>query len=168
MKCSKNAVAASRKTTPSDLFDIITEKNHALRALGALLGTAKLSEFDSEKFTPGSQGKFDADNLQLGISKLVNLYLDDLERTLSDFSEEHQNSDEYLVDRSASLIKMAEEGVFRAGCIPEATFLETLVDLETVIDRKGVYSLMAGNLKTSLMKLAPPKLRPDVDQGGAL
>lgn len=165
MKCNKTGAAASRKnTTPSDLFYIITEKNHALRALGALLGTAKLSAFDSENYLPGSQGKFEVENLQFGLSKLIDLYLDDMERTVATFADEYLDSDEYLVERAAALVKMTEEGASITGHIPKAQFCETLGNLQTVIDRKGVYSSMAGNLKTSLMRLAPHEARPDNDK----
>lgn len=165
----QNEVEASQQhtTTPFELFDIITEKNHALRAFGALLRSANLSDFDSDSYFKGSKGRFDTENLQDGLSKLIDLYLADQEQAVESFADEYGERDEWMIRDINGLINLAKEGAFLNGHIPTDRFLGALNNLETIIARDQSLRPMAEALKASLMKYSPLQAVRDIDQEGA-
>lgn len=166
MPSNKNGVATSSKPTitPPDLRDTLAENNLALRAFGTLLGTAKLSDFDSDNFYQGTQGKFEAESLQYGLSKLIDLYLANQEQVLESYVDEYIESDEYLLEKASELIKVTEEGAFITGHIPLAPFCKAINGLETIIDRNPTFRPMAEALKDSIMKYAPPEAKQNTQQ----
>jgi len=169
MRNNQHEVEASNQqsTTPFDLLEAIQDKNNALRAFGALLETAKLSNFDPDTFLQDSPRRRNALDLQNGLSGIINLYLADQEQALEDFSVEYGESEEYMLRYTAGLVNMAKEGAFLKNRIPQKRYLEALGRLETVIAGNGKYCDMAKALKTSLVKYAPLMEVQDVDQGGA-
>lgn len=169
MRNTQNEVVASPQhpTTPFELFDTIHEKNHALRAFGALLRTADLSEFVHGNFVKGSPGESEAESIQYGLSQIVNLYLADQEQTVEAFADEYHESDEWLISSASSTIKLFEEGIWNPGHIPMDRFSEALEGLETVIARNPTLSPIAVALKASIIKHIPTAMSHNNDQGEA-
>lgn len=168
MPSNQNGVKSCSKATisPLDLRDIISEDNYALRAFGTLLSTAKLSDFDSDNYIPGSEGKIEAEGLQYGLAKLIELYLAKQEQVLDNFAEEYRESDEYILQRTSRLIKLTEEGMWTSGCIAAESFFNALDGLETIIGRNPTLKPMAEEMKSSLMKYAPPEAAKNSKQEG--
>ena len=155
--------SSTRTTTPFELFDTITEKNNALRAFGALLRSANLSDFDSENYVPDK--KSEADSLQWGLSGLIDLFLADQEQTVENFADEYHESDEWMIRSVSDSIKLVEEGMWSTGYMPRDHFQTALEKLETVIGRNEIYKPMAEALKASLLKHAPPQVVQNIAQG---
>ena len=142
MSNNQNGVEnSSKNTTPIDLLETIQSKNHALRALGALLSTAKLSSFDTESCIQGSQAMFEIENMQYGLSKLIDLYIDDLEQTIEKFADEYEKSDESRIKSVLFLIKLSEEGAWPEGRIPiERNFARPWVTLKPSLPGTAPFS----------------------------
>ena len=166
MSNTQNGVE-TRTTTTVELFEIITEKNHALRAFGALLKTARLSDFDSGECYKGTPGEQEAANLQWGLSMLLDLYLTDQEQALKNFADEYLESDDYLIESAYLFYGMFKEGAFIPGKGTLDRFRKVLKGLETVIARNSVLRPKAEDLKASMIKHVQPQQVRNIDQGGA-
>lgn len=135
--------------TPLQLREIITEDNTALRALGALLRTARLADFDRDAYY---DRKDEADRLQHGLCQLVNLYLEKQERVLDTYAEQYQSSDEYVLEQAAGVWEAVKQGAFLTGYGAKRRLREVLTDLETVIERDGQGRPRAEELKAAILQ----------------
>jgi hypothetical protein len=168
MSSITNEVKASSKTTltPIDLLETLQEKNFALRAFSVLLGTARLSDFDSEQYPKHSKGWAETENLQTGLSKLLDLYITDLEQTVDEFAFEYGQSDLWKLQWASDLIRQTKEGAWTTPHIPRNQFSQAMDGLETVIDNDAGFKPMAEALRISIMKYAPPLSNRDNTKGG--
>lgn len=83
--------------TPFDLQDAFDEACHAPRALSALIKTARLSHFDPGECREGSLADHIAQDLQWGLSKLIDLCIDNQARIIDSYVARYQDSDERLL-----------------------------------------------------------------------
>ncbi|SHH30058.1 hypothetical protein [Desulfofustis glycolicus] len=136
--------------TPLNLQEIITEDNAALRALGTLLRTARLAEFDSSTFNQSH--KADIDELQHGLYLLISLYLEKQERVLQACAEQYQKSNEYLLRLSATRLKMVVGGAIESAQHARKTLLLAIRDLDTVIEGDNEFKPAAEELKAAILQ----------------
>jgi len=156
------------RTTPAirtsfDLCEAILEKNDAFRALGALLSSARLSEFAPDNYTPTV--KIVGERLQAGLNQLFHLIIDDQERTIERFMQEYSDSDEHFLTKAAGSLKLAKEGAFNGGRISENIFKQTMEGLHSVISRNSGLRPVAEAMVEALDQYAPLTVRK-VANGG--
>ena len=151
--CDHNRAESSYDgpTTPLELRDQISEENDALRAFAVLLSTANLSEFDSSKFlkdtTSGRRAALEAQALQYGLAKLIDLYLDRQERMVNAFAEHYLESDEWRLQTASKLVQMVRGGAWGSGQLAQQKLLEAVNLLSQVIACGGHLRPMAEDLQ---------------------
>ncbi len=122
--------------TPLDLHDAFEAACHAPRALSALIKTARLAQFDSGECRTSSLADQIADDLQGGLSKLIDLCIDDQARIIEAYVAQYQDSDEYLLENAERKISHAKAGFF-TGSTLQKELCEAESLCETVIGRNG-------------------------------
>lgn len=75
--------------TPIELYDALSGDLDALRAMGELLRTARLSEFDRGEFSTAFSADKMAEGLQCGLSRLITLCLESQQRILDNYLEQY-------------------------------------------------------------------------------
>jgi len=99
--------------TPLELLDAFEEACHAHRALSALIGTARLAQFDSGECYAGTPAIQIASNLQWGLSKLMDMCVDSQSRIINSYAARYQNSDENLLRKVKATLEQVKAGCFR-------------------------------------------------------
>ena len=92
-------------STPTDLYDALYEDRAALLALGELLRTARLSEFDRGMFSSALSGDQMAEERQHGLARLLNLCIESQQRILDSYLEQYQNR----VQTAATTVRIGGE-----------------------------------------------------------
>ncbi|ADW16455.1 hypothetical protein Despr_0271 [Desulfobulbus propionicus DSM 2032] len=96
--------------TPLDLQDAFDEACHAPRALSALIKTARLSYFDPGECRDGSLADHIAQDLQWGLSKLIDLCIDEQARIVAGYVDRYQDSDEHLLRKVTATLEQIKTG----------------------------------------------------------
>jgi hypothetical protein len=122
--------------TPLDLQDAFDEACHAPRALSALIKTARLSQFSSGECSTGSLADQIADDLQFGLSKLIDLCIDSQTSIIESYVAQYRDSDENLLEEAEHKIRRAKDGFF-TGSTLQKELCEAERLCETVIGRNG-------------------------------
>lgn len=143
-------------TTPLELRDHLCEENYALRALGVLLSTAKLSEFDSSQFLKdtqsGRKAALEAQALQRGLAQLIDLYLARQEQTLEAYVRHYLESDEWRWQSASSLVQMVKQGGFGSDLVARQKLYEAISLLNLVIAEGGPLKPMAEGLQQEALQ----------------
>lgn len=147
-----------------ELCETILEKNRSMRALGALLSSARLSDFDPGSLSPA--GKDEAEDRQAGLGQLVELIVGDQERAIALFREEYLESDERWLQAAADTLKMVKAGCFIGERIPASTFKEIMEGLHMVIERDAGSRPVAEAMVEAVGQYAPLSVCK-VAKGGA-
>lgn len=143
-------------TTPLELRDQISEEHYALRALGVLISTAKLSEFDSSQFlkeTPsGRKAALEAQAMQYGLAQLIDLYLARQEQTLEAYARHYLESDQWRWQSASSLVQMVRQGGFGSGLVARQKLIEAIDLLNLVIAGGGPFRNVAESLQQEALQ----------------
>ncbi|MGD9947671.1 MAG: hypothetical protein AB7U29_04225 [Desulfobulbus sp.] len=162
--------------TPLDLQEAFEEELYASRALVELVKTASLSRFDPGELDFTSPSGQIAQDLQYGLSKLIDLCINCQVSLIDSYVEQYKNSDEYLLDEAEIKISNAKAGAYTgSNLLRELKEAESLC--ETVIGRNGHLVERAENIFSKLLNaelykcVVPSKKResqptPSADQRG--
>lgn len=164
MPSNTNGVNATPSFRNSiELCETLLGKNHSFRALGALISSARLSDFDPDRWE--STGKAEAEHRQSGLGQLFELIIDDQERAIEIFMREYFDSDENFLEAAACTLNLAKEGAFIDGRIPERDFKKIMEGLHAVISRDSGLRPAAEAMVEAIDHYAPLTVRK-VTNGG--
>lgn len=137
--------------TPLDLQDAFEAACHAPRALSALIRTARLAQFDAGECSKGTALADQlADDLQWGLSKLIDLCIDSQTRIIDSYVAQYQESDECLLEKAEQKIHSAKSGAYSgSNLLRELQEAENLC--ETVIGHNGYLVDKAEVMLSSLL-----------------
>ncbi len=161
MSHSENGVNNSSKEaectdiSPYELFETIEQKNYALRTLGALMVPEAMRQFDVTSYVESTEHI--AHELCNGLGILIDLYVNDLERTVEEWADIYGESDIFKLKKVAGIMEMAERGAFINNKIPDHLFKRTLDDLNLIIER-GDNKKIAEILKAEFVRYSPQKI----------
>ncbi|MDN3512323.1 MAG: hypothetical protein NG784_13620 [Candidatus Jettenia sp.] len=136
----------------ADIYDKLSNYNHALRALGVLLKSSDFNELsdDSAGDLPVTHHDHPC-NLRWGLSQIIDLYLAHQERILEEYVDQYHESDIYLIKRAKSAIDAVDHGAFTTKDAVMNKLRETIEDLTIVINRNGELKEEAEKLKSYCM-----------------
>ncbi|KAB2889329.1 MAG: hypothetical protein F9K32_13095 [Desulfobulbaceae bacterium] len=134
--------------TPLDLREILEDASTAMRALGELIKTARLSDFANPVI--GSEGEAYSRDIQYGLGKIIELCLDDQKRIVDRYAEQYLDSDEYLLERAESIFSMAQHSAFDIERTWQA-LSEAMQLAETVGSRGGILADRAKVLECRIL-----------------
>ncbi len=151
--------------TPLDLQDAFEEACHAPRALSALIKTARLAQFGAGECNRATLADQLANDLQWGLSKLIDLCIDNQARIIDSYLAQYQDSDECLLEKAEQKIHNAKAGAYSGSNLTrELQEAESLC--ETVIGRNGYLVdkaevILSNLLNEGLYKCVVPSKRGD-------
>lgn len=141
----------------TDIQDKLLSNNYALKAFAALLASSDLHDFANQY--PADiyrDNNYNAEALRLGLSQIIDLYLEHQERIIDEYVDQYHKSDTCLVRWVKSAIDMVERGAFTTKDAAINKLRETIDDLDIVIKRGGELKEKAEELKGYCMTYLKP------------
>lgn len=143
VSASTTSSSISTIRTPLDLQDAFDEACHAPRALSALIKTARLSHFDPGECRDGSLADHIAQDLQWGLSKLIDLCIDSQARIVDSYVARYQDSDEHLLKKVNATLKQVKAGWYGNDQVKMKMELTTALACTSIVAQRG--DMLAGH-----------------------